>query len=509
MLYSMQAFRRLIRIDCLTSSRSPDAQFLKPPNHSVSLEFRQVRGSPWLQRFIAVSCTGSSALARTVYYSNATPIAKDASLSTTPFSKPANQWPILPLLAWGTAAMFFFYAWVLRVAPSVMVSELMRDFAVGGAVLGNLSAFYFYGYSTMQIPVGLLMDRFGPRRLLTISALACTAGCLLFAASGEVFSASLSRLVIGAGAAFGLVGAMTIAGQWFPAHRFALLSGLAMMMGMVGGVFGQAPARLSVEAFGWRETMMAFSAGGLVLAVAAWSFVRDKPVAGDVQQQSIWHSLGVVVRNWQVWLNAVAGIGTTAPLLGFAGLWGVPYFETRYEIDQASAAGMTSMVLIGLAIGSPFFGWLSDRVQRRRLPLAFGLLTCLVSFAALVYLPEVPISIATVLALVCGFGAASQITCFAAARESSPGALSGTTLGITNGLVTSAGAVFQPLIGALLDVGWAGETQGGARVYDLAAYQFAFIAVTIGSAIGLLSALATRETYCRPLSESEPTTVPK
>lgn len=433
--------------------------------------------------------------------------AKDISLSTTPPSKPADQWPVLPLLAWGTATLFFFYAWVLRVSPSVMVTELMRDFAVGGAILGNLSAFYFYGYSTMQVPVGLLMDRFGPRRLLTISALACTVGCLLFAASGEALSASLSRLVIGAGAAFGLVGAMTIAGQWFPAHRFALLSGIAIMMGMIGGVFGQAPARLSVEAIGWRETMVAFSAGGLVLAVAAWSFVRDKPVAGGVHQHSIWSSLGIVVRNRQVWLNAVAGLGTTAPLLGFAGLWGVPYFETRYEIDRTAAAGMTSLVLIGLAIGSPFFGWLSDRMQRRRLPLVFGLLICLVSFAALVYLPDVSIRMATVLALVCGFGAAAQITCFAAAREASPGALSGTTLGLTNGLVTSAGAVFQPLIGALLDAGWTGETEGGARVYDLAAYQYAFVAVTIGTVVGLLSALTTRETYCRPLDESETATL--
>lgn len=402
--------------------------------------------------------------------------------------------------------MFFFYAWVLRVSPSVMVSELMRDFAVGGAILGNLSAFYFYGYSTMQVPVGVLMDRFGPRRLLTISALACTGGCLLFAASGEAMSASLSRLVIGAGAAFGLVGAMTIAGQWFPTHRFALLSGLAIMMGMIGGVFGQAPARLAVEALGWRQTMIAFSVGGLVLAVAAWSFVRDKPVASGVHQRSVWRSLGAVFRNRQVWLNAIAGIGTTAPLLGFAGLWGVPYFATRYDIDRAAAAGMTSLLLIGLAIGSPFFGWLSDRMQRRRLPLIFGLLTCLLAFAALVYLPDVPIGIATPLALVCGFGAASQITCFAAARESSPSALSGTTLGITNGLVTSAGAVFQPLIGSLLDMGWTGEIEGGARVYDLATYQFALLAVTIGTTVGLLSALATRETYCRPFDEFKPAT---
>ena len=278
--------------------------------------------------------------------------AKDASLITTPPTKQTEQWPVLPLLAWGTGALFFFYAWVLRVSPSVMVSELMSEFAVGGAILGNLSAFYFYGYSTMQVPVGVLMDRFGPRRLLTLSALACTVGCLMFAGSTDALSASLSRLVIGAGAAFGLVGAMTIAGHWFPTHRFALLSGLALMMGMIGGVFGQAPARLSVEAFGWRETMMMFSAGGIVLAIAAWSFVRDKPIARGVHQQSVWTSLGLVFGNRQVWLNAIAGIGTTAPLLGFAGLWGVPYFEARYDIDRAAAAGMTSMMLIGLAIGS-------------------------------------------------------------------------------------------------------------------------------------------------------------
>ena len=430
--------------------------------------------------------------------------ARDTSLTQSSLSESVGRWPVLPLLAWGTATLFFFYAWVLRVAPSVMISELMRDLAVGGAILGNLSAFYFYGYSTMQVPVGILMDRFGPRRLLTISALGCTAGCLLFAASGDAVSASLSRLVIGAGAAFGLVGAMTIAGQWFPAHRFALLSGIAIMMGMIGGVFGQAPARLAVEAWGWRETMVVFCAGGLVLAVAAWSFVRDKPAAEHGRRRSVWNSLGAVFGNRQVWLNAIAGIGTTAPLLGFAGLWGVPYFETRYEIDRAAAAGMASMVLIGLAVGSPFFGWVSDRVQRRRLPLVCGLFLCLVSLAGLVYIPALPISAATVLALVCGFGAASQITCFAAARESSPGELSGTTLGITNGLVTSAGAVFQPLIGFLLDLGWDGQTAGGARVYDLATYQFAFVAVTIGSLVGLLSALATRETYCRPVEASEP-----
>ena len=121
----------------------------------------------------------------------------------------------LALYGWATGALFFFYAWILRVAPSVMIDELMRDFGVGAAAVGNLSAFYFYGYAGMQIPVGLLMDRFGPRRLMTVAALGCAAGCVLFALAPTLWVLSLGRFLIGATAAFSLVGAMTVAGQWF------------------------------------------------------------------------------------------------------------------------------------------------------------------------------------------------------------------------------------------------------------------------------------------------------
>src|SRR5262245_27764965 len=131
----------------------------------------------------------------------------------TPFDERPLR--VLPLFGWLTGALFFFYAWVLRVAPSVMVEELMRDFAVGAAVLGHLSAVYFYGYAGMQIPVGLLLDRFGPRRLITIAALSCAGGCVLFATGTTLAAVTTGRFVIGAAAAFSLVGSMAVAGQWF------------------------------------------------------------------------------------------------------------------------------------------------------------------------------------------------------------------------------------------------------------------------------------------------------
>ena len=244
---------------------------------------------------------------------------------------------ILPVLGWMTAALFFFYAWVLRVAPSVMVEELMRDFAVGAAVLGNLSAAYFYGYAGMQIPVGVLLDRFGPRRLVAVAALLCAGGCVLFATGTTLAAVTAGRFLIGASAAFSLVGAMCIAGQWFSPSRFALSSGLAMAAGMAGGVLGQAPLRLAVEATDWRTTMLLLAVGGVALSLAAWAFIRDR-WRGSGGIANVLSGLRIVASHPQTWLIALPGLGTAAPLLGFAGLWGVPFLETAYGLPRTHAA---------------------------------------------------------------------------------------------------------------------------------------------------------------------------
>lgn len=402
----------------------------------------------------------------------------------------------LPFLAWLTAAFFFFYAWVLRVAPSVMIEELMRDFAVGAAAIGNLSAFYFYGYAGMQVPVGMMIDRFGPRRLISISAAICALGCVLFAMSPMLWGVAAGRFLIGASAAFSLVGAMAVAGQWFPANRFALLSGWAMLMGMAGGVFGQAPLRLLVEALDWRRATLITAIGGLMIAVAAWLTVRDR-WRGKGGLTAVFAGLGVVVRNRQTWLIAIAGLGTTGPLLGFAGLWGVPYLTATAHLDQATAAAVTSALFLGWGVGAPLFGWFSDRIGRRRIPFIAGLILVTLAMAALVYVPKLPVAAIAGLCFLCGFGGSSQIVGFAAAREHNAVSLSGTAIGIVNGMVTGAGALYQPLLGWLLDLAWDGQTSAGARIYDAAAYRLSFSVLVAGAVVGLLCTLAMRETYCR------------
>lgn len=403
---------------------------------------------------------------------------------------------LLPLLGWLTGALFFFYAWVLRVAPSVMVEELMRDFAVGAAVLGHLSAAYFYGYAGMQIPVGVLLDRFGPRRLMTIAALLCAGGCVLLATGTSLAVATTGRFLIGASAAFSLVGSMAVAGQWFDASRFALLSGLSMAMGMAGGVFGQAPLRVAVEASDWRATTLALALGGLALSVAAWATVRDRWRGSGGFGRAL-AGLGVVLRHRQTWLIALVGLGTSAPLLGFASLWGVPFLETAYGLQRKEAATLTSIVFVGWGVGAPLIGWLSDRVGRRKSPLVAGLLLETAALAALVYVPGLPIWIVGALCFLVGFLGSAQIVCFALVRENHPAALSGTGIGFVNGMVTGAGALFQPLVGLLLDLAWAGRTSLGARVYEAGSYRLALTSLVVCCLGGLLCLGPVRETYCR------------
>ena len=392
--------------------------------------------------------------------------------------------------AWASAALFFFYVWILRVNPSVLVDELMAELAVGGAFVGHLSAFYFYGYAGGQIPAGILLDRFGPRRLLTVAAAVCASGAFLFSISSDATTMSLARFVIGAGAAFSLVGSIHVAGQWLPATRYAMLGGSAMGCGMAGGVVGQGPVRVAVDAWGWRPVMVAISIAGLLLAGLLWSTVRDRS-RGAGGLGAVLGGLVHVASKRNNWLNAIAGLGVTGPLLGFGALWGVPYLEQVLQLERAAAAGVASMTLAGMGFGAPLTGWLSDRLSSWRVPLLIG---SALSASALLVLMFAPLTVWTA-GLACfalGLATSSQIVNFSFARAYNPPEYRATANGLINGVVTGAGALFQPAIGWVLDLNWDGRMQAGARIYAQADFQWGFCLLLIALAIGFCCALALR-----------------
>lgn len=407
----------------------------------------------------------------------------------------------LPWLVWGLGALFFLYGFFQRFAPSVMIDPLMRDLAVGGAAMGNISAFYFYAYAAMQIPTGLMVDRLGPRRLMTLGALVCAAGAGLFSQAGSGTQAAAGQFAIGLGAGLSFVCALTLSARWFPAQRFAQFTGLVMVAGTLGGFLAQAPLALAVEAFGWRVTLMGSALVGLVIAAAVWLAVRDwppgtpPPPAHHDGLAGLGRGLLRVASRRHNLIVAVIGGAMSAPMLAFAGFWGVAWLMQTQGLSRSAAGGTTSLMLLGWAVGSPLIGWLGDRLGNYRTVLRGGCLATLLVLVPLIHLPDLPHWLFWICFFMAGAGASCMTVAFALVRRLNPQGETGAAFGLLNTAIMGSGAVFQLLIGVLLDLGWDGTLDHGARVYDAATYRLSLSALIAFLGLAFCLSLLLREPH--------------
>ncbi|MEK9753156.1 MAG: MFS transporter [Rhodospirillaceae bacterium] len=400
---------------------------------------------------------------------------------------------------WSMGAAFFFYAFLQRVAPSVMVPDLMRDFDVGASALGGLSAFYFYAYMAVQLPTGLLTDRFGPRRILTAAALISALGGIVFATADSLLTAGLGRLCVGAGAGFGFVCTLRIATDWFPAERMALLSGMTMMSGMAGGVIGQAPLSLAVAEFGWRPAMIGVALYAVVVALGALALTGGaRPIrTGGAPVAPVLASLKGALGHPQTWIIAGYGFSIVTIMFAFGGLWGVPYLVQVRGLTRPDAAFAVSLILLGWGLFAPLVGWLSDRWRRRKPSMIASALLSLATIVPVVYLPDLSGFAIKLLLFLNGVAVAGMVVSFATTREHNDPTHAGTAMAFVNMAVIGAGAIMQPVTGWLLDLGWQGELVEGVRVYSADAYRQAFIVLPASCVAAFVLALMVGETSAR------------
>lgn len=410
---------------------------------------------------------------------------------------------------WGLGALVYLVAFFQRVAPAVMTEQLMAEFALGGAALGNLSAFYFYAYVAMQIPTGLLADRWGPRKLLASGTAIAAVGGALFALAPTFELAAAGRLLVGASVGVGFVSMLKLSSHWVAPQRFAMVSGLLLMMGLIGGVTAGVPLRLAVDAFGWRGVMAGFAVFTAILALALWLFLRDDPSErgyashfhGSDRKVSHGHtpilaSLAEVLSFRNIWLMMLVPVGFSGAVLTFAGLWGVPWLRQVHGLDAKAAAAITSTMLVAWGIGGPLLGNWSTRMGRRKpLYLATGAVA-LLGWFAVVWLP-LPLPLLVAVLAITGFASGNIIIGFAWAKESVPLRLMGTASGVANMGPLMGGMFMQPAVGWMLDRNWNGALAGGARLYDAAAWTggFALLAATVAASLVLLT--FARETWGR------------
>ncbi len=410
---------------------------------------------------------------------------------------------------WGLGALLYLIGFYQRVAPAVITDKLMTEFAIGGAALGNLSAFYFYSYVAMQIPTGVIADRWGPRRLLAIGAGVAALGTAVFAMAPDIFWANTGRLLIGASVAVAFVSMLKLASHWFSPQQYALASGMALLMGVVGGVVAGVPLRMLVEAFGWRG-VMAVSAGltGL-LCVAVWLHVRDDPsergyashaqhVQAHHEPVSILQGLLQVLSYRNIWILTLVPIGFSGAVLTFAGLWGVPFLKQVHGLDPKSAAAITSTLLVSWAVGGPLLGSWSQKMGLRKPLYLITSGIALLGWAAIIFLP-LPLWVIVALLVPTGFASGNLIIGFAWAKESVPLRLVGTASGVCNMGPLMGGMFLQPAVGWMLDQRWSGLLTEGVRLYTPAAYRAGFALMFGAVVLAAILIIFARDSECRQL----------
>ena len=406
---------------------------------------------------------------------------------------------------WGLAVAYFFSEYFVRVSPSVMLPQLIEAFGTTAEGLGHLSAFFYYPYVLMQLPVGLLVDRYGVRKLLTGMAFLTALGCLLFAQAHTVGAAQLSRFVIGFSAAFAFVGSLRLAATWFPPRRLGLLAGLTQAVGMLGAAFGGAPVSFLVSYLGWRYAVLTMGAVFIVLALAIWCIVRDAPktieaVAALKKPKALgmWRGLYTVLVNPQTWWNGFYVGLLYAPTTALGELWGVAYLHIGRGFSPHIAAFANSLVFIGFGLAGPVAGWFSDRLGKRKPMLFISTFMNAILLLLLLYVPHLAVGYAYGLLFLLGVTNVGVSIGYAMAVEVNVREAIGASIAFSNMASVIIGALLQPIIGILLDT-HSKFAAHGINLIAPSAFKSSMWMLPVCSILAFVCVFWMKETYCRPL----------
>ena len=406
-------------------------------------------------------------------------------------------------LVFGILSVSYILVYFHRLCAAVLAVDMMKDLAAGGALMGLLGAAYFYPYALMQLPAGLLSDSWGPRRTITLFFSVAFAGAILQGLAPTVFWAIFGRTLVGIGVAMLFVPTMKILAEWFGQKEFSSMTGILIAMGGLGTLSATAPLALMSNAVGWRFSFVIIGIITLVSAVLVGLIVRDRPseagfdtgegqTAAKSGRISLGQGVRMVLGNPRFWVLGTWFFFGCAIFFTFGGLWGGPYLMHVYGLTKAEAGSILAMLAVGMILGSPLLSFLSDRVFRSRkrvIVLASALSLVLTSILAF-HTTGLPVPFLYLFCFLLGFSTnAIVVVGFTTAKELFPVSIAGTSTGLVNLFPFLGGAIFQPILGSVLEqhgkVGGAFTVQG---------YEIAFLILFCCSVIALCASFFLAET---------------
>lgn len=405
---------------------------------------------------------------------------------------------IFGLVVCTLAAFFYCYEFVLRIIPGILHSELSIRFGhISAAMFGQIAALYYFAYSPMQLPVGMLIDRFGPRRLLTIACACCAIGSYLFGFSSLLWLVGVGRFLVGFGSSFAFVGVLTLATMWLPKQLFSLFAGLMTTLGMLGNIYAEMKITHMTQTIGIASVLSSTVLIGALLTLVICFCVRDNHAYMEEHKTSLkpfFKEVLVVLSSYKVWLIGIIGASLYTSLSVFGELWGQTYLEHAHHLTKTQSAETMSMLFLGWAIGAPLSGFLSDKFNTRLLPLMLAAVGGLITIYSVLYVQGLSLVAIKWLIFAYGIFTSTEIIVFAMAKEISGVKIAGTVFAVTNMIVTLIGAIFQPLVGWILDIFGHRVWVQDHYLYQIADYQKALAVLPLSMVVVIILCFFLKET---------------
>lgn len=407
------------------------------------------------------------------------------------------RWLIFWILAICYVLVYFH-----RQCTAVLAVDMMKDLKTGGNMMGLLGALYFYPYALMQLPAGLFSDSWGPRRTITLFFSIAVIGSLFLGLSENLTMAIIGRLMVGIGISMLFVPTMKVLAEWFKPNEFAMMTGILMAMGGLGSLISSSPLAFLSNLVGWRYSFIIVGIFTLVLAISVWLIVKDKPKDKNwpavvehakIEKIPLWQGVRKIIKEPGFWFCGLWFFFTLGIFFSFGGLWGGPFLMNIYKLTKTNAGHILAMLAIGMVVGSPLLSILSNKILKSRKKVIMSCSLFTLFLTGLLAFNTAGFSIKA-LYLVCFFlgvcSSAVVVIAFTATKELFPVQIAGTSTGLVNLFPFAGGAVFQQILGYILQKH--GKIKG---LFTLKGYQHAFLALFICGIIGFIASLFIRETY--------------
>ncbi len=411
---------------------------------------------------------------------------------------------VLPWLVCMTGAIFYCYEFFLRVAPNPMAADIMNFYKIGAGEFGLLIAYYSYAYTPMQIIVGLLMDHYGPRKLLSLAILCCIAGCYLISAYSTIILGKIGFFLMGFGSAFAFVGVLKLAVNWLPPNKLGLISGMTTALGLLGGIFAETILDFILTLITWREALFYAGAVGILVFFINFIFVKDHPkehlqAVEDIPNASwknLFYDLSDIVKNYKFILNGFIGCVLFLPISVFATTWANLFFSQAARIPHLVVSSyLVPAIFLGMAIGGPIAGIISEVIGRRKIIYQVSIIFSALLFILILCYPNLPVHIIALLLFGLGLFTGGQVLVFVVGIELSAKEAAGTATACTNFLVMLGPIVFLPLIGWLLEYQWDGILLNDVPFYSQANYQNALLTLPFCYLLAFLFTFLIHDTH--------------